>query len=106
MSIPAFQEDGFLPPGLYLADLDEIWERFGCTSERRRMLFDRLQMFVDVARHVGALRMFIAGSYVTAKMNPGDVDVVIWVGERLLELLEREDRQALDQGTPRGVCSL
>lgn len=60
------------------------------------MLFDRLQMFVGVARHVEALRMFIAGSYVTAKENPRDVDVVIWVGERFLELLEQEDRQSLD----------
>ena len=95
MPIPALQDNGFLPPGLYLADLDEIWERFGCTSERRRMLFNRLQMFVDSARHVEALRMFIAGSYVTAKTNPRDVDVVIWAGERFLELLELGDKQAL-----------
>jgi len=95
MPIPALQEDGFLPPGLYLADLDEIWERFGCTSERRRMLFNRLQMFVDSAQHVEALRMFIGGSYVTAKANPRDVDVVIWAGEPFLEWLELEDKQAL-----------
>jgi len=96
MTIPALQENGFLPPGLYLADLDEIWERFGRTSERRRMLFNRLRMFVDAARYVEALRMFIAGSYVTAKTNPRDIDVVIWVGERFLELLELGDKQALD----------
>ena len=96
MTIPALQENGLLPPGLYLADLDETWERFGHISERRRVLFNRLQMFVDAARHVKAVRMFIAGSYVTAKTNPGDVDVVIWVGERFLELLELGDKQALD----------
>ena len=96
MSIPALQENGFLSPGLYLADLDEIWERFGRTSDWRRMLFNRLQMFVDAARHVKALRMFLAGSYVTAKTDPRDVDVVIWVGERFLELLELGDKQALD----------
>ena len=95
MPIPALQENGFLPPGLYLADLDEVWERFGCTSERRRMVFNRLQIFVDSARHVEALRMFIAGSYITAKTNPRDVDVVIWAGERFLELLELGDKQAL-----------
>lgn len=95
MSIPALQENGFLPPGLYLADLDEVWERFGRTSDRRRMLFNRLQMFVDAARDVKALWMFLAGSYVTAKVNPRDIDVVIWVGERFLELLELGDEQAL-----------
>jgi len=40
--------------------------------------------------------MFIAGSYVTAKVNPDDVDVVIWVGKRFLELLEAGDEQALN----------
>jgi hypothetical protein len=96
MPIPALEENGLLPPGLYQADLCEIWERFGRTSERRRMLFNRLQTFVDAARHVGALRVFIAGSYVTAKTNPGDVDVVIWVGAGFLELLEVGDKQALN----------
>lgn len=96
MPIPALQENGFLPPGLHPADLDEIWERFGRTSEQRRGLFKRLQVFVDAARYVKALRMFIARSYVTAKANPGDVDIVIWVGERFLELLELGDEQALN----------
>lgn len=36
MSIPALQENGFLPPGLYLADLDEIRERFGRTNDTKR----------------------------------------------------------------------
>ncbi|HIE28641.1 TPA: hypothetical protein EYP66_15285 [Candidatus Poribacteria bacterium] len=36
MAISTLQENGYLPPGLYLATLDEIWEMFGCTSERRR----------------------------------------------------------------------
>ena len=96
MAIPTLQEDGYLPPGLYLATLDEMWERFGCTSERRRMLFNRLQTFVTLAQHVEALRMFVNGSYVTAKANPEDVDVVIWVGERFLQLLEQGDELALN----------
>jgi len=63
MPIPTLQENGFLPPGLYLADLEEIWERFGRTSERRQMLFSRLRTFVELAIHVEALRMFVDGSY-------------------------------------------
>ena len=96
MPIPTLQENGFLPPGLYLADLEEIWERFGSTSERRQMLFSRLRTFVELAIHVEALRMFVDGSYVTAKTNPEDVDVVIWVGEKFLELLEKGDEKALN----------
>lgn len=78
-----------------MADLNEIWERFGKVTERRRMLFDRLEIFVDLAQYVEAHRMFINGSYVTAKPEPEDVDVVIWVGEKFLQLLDTEDEEAL-----------
>jgi hypothetical protein len=40
--------------------------------------------------------MFVNGSYVTAKPEPGDVDVVIWVGEKYQRLLEEKDDLALD----------
>jgi hypothetical protein len=40
--------------------------------------------------------MFVDGSYVTAKTNPEDVDVVIWVGEKFMELLEQGDEKALN----------
>ena len=96
MAIPTLQENGYLPPGLHLASLNEIWERFGRTSSRRDMLFQRLQGFVKLAQHVEALRMFVNGSYVTAKTDPGDVDVVIWVGEEFSQLLEQEDELALN----------
>lgn len=39
--------------------------------------------------------MFVDGSYVTAKPNPGDVDVVIWVGDRFFQLLDSDNEQAL-----------
>lgn len=96
MAIPALQENGFLPPGLHLAKLDEIEARFAVTA-RRRKLFERLRRFVELARHVGARRMFADGSYVTAEPEPGDVDVVIWLDEsRFWELVNNEDPQALD----------
>jgi hypothetical protein len=41
--------------------------------------------------------MFVNRSYVTTKNDPGDVDVVIWVGNRFLQLLEQgTDEQALN----------
>jgi len=95
MALPELLENGLLPPGLHLADLEEIWERFGKGSERRQMLFRRLQFFVELAQHVGASRMFIGGSYVTAKPDPADVDVVIWVGDTFLRLLDEGDQEAL-----------
>jgi hypothetical protein len=95
VSIPPLQEDGFLPPGLHLAELDVIEERFGKSTPRRKELFERLRMFVELAQHCGALRMFVNGSFVTAKPEPGDVDVVIWLDDAYLELLDNADELAL-----------
>ncbi len=95
MPIPPLNEDGLLPLGLHLAEMNEIAERFGMSTPRRQMLFERLRMFVDLAQHCGALRMFVNGSYVTGKPEPGDVDVVIWLGTHFRELLLQRDWQAL-----------
>ena len=99
MSLPNLRPDGFLPPGLHLVNLDEIKRRFGQETLQRQALFERLQLFVELANYVQARRLFVNGSYVTAKPNPGDVDVVIWVGEHFLHLLEANDDQALSLET-------
>lgn len=95
MPIPSLQDDGLLPPGLYTADMSEIEDRFGKSTPRRQELFARLRMFVDLARHCDAVRIFVNGSFVTAKPEPGDVDVVIWTSEKYFELLEKADHQAV-----------
>jgi len=84
-----------LPPGLYSAEMSEIEERFGKSTPRRKMLFERLRMFVELAQHCGALRMFVNGSFVTAKPEPDDVDVVIWMSEKYYKLLECADEEAI-----------
>ena len=41
--------------------------------------------------------MLVNGSYVTAKTDPGDVDVVIWLDEgKFRRLVEQGDELALD----------
>jgi len=95
MAIPPLQDDGHLPPGLYLADMNEIEDCFGKSTPRRQELFERLRTFVELARHCGALRVFVNGSFVTAKPEPGDVDVVIWMSEKYFELLEQADKDAV-----------
>lgn len=109
MPIPSLRYDGILPPGLYLADLNEIKDRFGINSPRRKNLFAQLRLFVDLARHCGALRMLVNGSFVTAKAEPNDVDVVIWLGANYLDLLANDDGEAIlleqmvDSGEPREI---
>lgn len=75
-TIPKFC-DGFLPEGLYLASEANIMFRFGSSSRRRRRLILRLRRWIELARLVGALRLLIDGSFVTAKVEPDDIDAVI-----------------------------
>ena len=79
MPIPSLDTDGLLPSGLHRATLGEILERFSTGSELRRELGTRLDQIVALARHVRARRMLVDGSFVTSKLDPGDLDVVIWL---------------------------
>jgi hypothetical protein len=95
MAIPLLDENGLLPPGLYLAETSEIERRFGKSSQQRKALFRRFQNFVELAQYCGALRILVNGSFVTAKPEPNDVDVVIWLGKNFHELLLKKDMRAL-----------
>ena len=48
--IPPFNDDGYLPPGIHPATLEEIAARFGQESELRRAEMESLQWLVQVAR--------------------------------------------------------
>src|SRR4051794_26334930 len=75
--IPPFRPDGYLPDGLYAAPEAEITFRFGSATPRRRRLTLRVRRWIELARRVGARRLLIDGSYITAKPAPGDVDAVV-----------------------------
>lgn len=72
--IPAFDEGGNLPPGVHEADWDEIAQRFGWTSRRRELLAG-LKAALEPLRQAGCRRIFVNGSFVTDKDEPGDIDV-------------------------------
>lgn len=73
--IPAFDEYGNLPPGVHVATLEEITDRFGAGSAEREA--QELKEFVRWARLANIRRMVVNGSFVTALDSPNDVDVVI-----------------------------
>gem|GEM_PF-5175341 len=54
--IPAFDDRGYLPPGVYSASLDEIADHFGQETELRRVQMDSLRWLVDQARVAGIVR--------------------------------------------------
>ena len=71
--IPDFDDSGNLPPGVHDATWGEIVQRFGWTS--RRELLDGLKAALEPLRETGCRRVFINGSFVTDKDEPGDIDI-------------------------------
>lgn len=78
--IPHFADNGYLPPGLHLATVDEIASRFGTESELRRVQMESLRWLVDLAWRAGARRIVVNGSFVTDVLEPNDVDCVLLIG--------------------------
>src|SRR6266850_2108691 len=75
--IPPFNDDGYLPPGVYPATLAEIDARFGQESEIRRVQMESIRWLVDLAARAGVRRIILNGSFVTDIMEPNDVDCVL-----------------------------
>jgi hypothetical protein len=78
--IPPCNDDGYLPPGIHPASLEEIAVRFGQESELRQVQMESLRWLVDLARRAGVLRIVVNGSFVTDKLEPNDVDCVLLIG--------------------------
>lgn len=76
MPLPPLTESGDLPRGVHQATVGEIVERFGRSSEWRRVLARRLERIYGIAASTGHLVRFVVfGSFVTAEPDPNDVDV-------------------------------
>lgn len=74
--IPPFDPStGLLPPGEHEADWDEIKSRLSWTL-RRRQLLDGLAGGLALLADAGCTRVWINGSFVTTKDEPGDFDCV------------------------------
>jgi hypothetical protein len=94
--IPGFREDGYLQEGLHLAGEAEITLRFGSATSKRRILAMRLRRWIQLCRSVGARRLFLDGSFVTAKPEPGDIDAVVWLNTDSATRVSRGEIAALE----------
>lgn len=78
MALPAFNDEGDLPPGVHRAPLSEVLKRFGRGSVRRCAVSERLKRLYQLVTSTNQLARFVVfGSYVTAKDDPNDVDIVL-----------------------------
>jgi hypothetical protein len=76
--IPDFVDIGgpwyVLPPGVHVATLEEIEKRFAISNHRKH-LFSGFKKGVLALRKAGCRKIFLDGSFVTAKPIPADFDV-------------------------------
>lgn len=72
--IPKFNENGYLPPGIWDATIAEVQQRFAQTPHRSR-LFQAFQAVVEILRAANCPELHLNGSYVTSSEVPGDYDM-------------------------------
>jgi hypothetical protein len=75
---PAFDENGDLSVGIHQGTLDEVLHHFGTGSLQRHLIGKRLERIYKLASTTGQVARFIVfGSFVTAKVDPRDVDIFL-----------------------------
>ena len=71
--IPDFDKYGLLPKGVHWASMDEIKAKLAF-SAKRIFLIEGLERALISFKDAGCKRMYIDGSFVTSKHEPGDID--------------------------------
>lgn len=73
---PEFDNNGDLPVGIHQATLAEVLQRFGTGTVQRHLVGQRLERIYKLAVSTGqVVRFVVFGSFVTAKPDPGNVDI-------------------------------
>ena len=85
--LPDLTPKGVLPPGVHVVEWHEIWDAFGTTLHRRRLLIG-FRRALEALRRAGCRRAYLDGSLVTAKEAPGDFDGCWETGEVDPEVLD------------------
>lgn len=71
--IPPFDHNGKLPVGIHWVTWKELESRLGFTP-RRVQLLAGLRTALTLLKNAGCRRVYIDGSFVTTKPQPGDFD--------------------------------
>lgn len=78
MSLPDLTLEGELPVGVHQARIEEVIDRFGVSTERRKLAAATLKRIYELAKTTSHLdRVVVFGSFITAKPEPNDVDVIL-----------------------------
>ena len=96
--IPPFNDNGYLPPGVHRATLEEAQERFGHGSEQRETLSQSLEWLVLLCRAAGIAKILLNGSFVTDRPEPNDLDCVLLPGPEFKD--DHVATRELQEGLP------
>nr|WP_179137929.1 hypothetical protein [Candidatus Entotheonella palauensis] len=67
-----------MPIGVYRAQIADVIAYFGSGTAQRMAISEQLERIYELARSTGYLHRFIIfGSYVTAELNPNDIDIFL-----------------------------
>lgn len=107
--LPEFDpKTGLLPPGRYAATLDHLHVSLveSIESTTRREIWEEwAEHRATIELLTGEItRMWVGGSFVSDKSDPGDVDVTYLVGAQAFDRLDQETLSYLDDLTLRGYC--
>lgn len=76
--LPPLNDDGDLPPGVYPVTLSAALTRFGVASQQRVLICEWLSRIHQLAKSTNRLARFVVfGSFVSAKSDPRDIDIVM-----------------------------
>jgi hypothetical protein len=86
MLLPEFNKLGDLPEGIHKASFAEVLEYFGKGAPQRQLVTERLKCIYSLAQATGKLERFVIfGSYITAKPEPNDVDIILVMSDDFAE---------------------
>ncbi|MFF7127565.1 DUF6932 family protein [Streptomyces sp. NPDC008240] len=99
---------GLLPPGRYAATLDELYTTLvqSTGSAARQEIWEEwTQHRLMVETLAGGInRMWLGGSFVSEKPDPGDIDVTYLIQARTFDALDSETLADLDELTMADWC--
>ncbi len=86
--IPDLSPEGFLPPGIHMTTWEEFEERYASSMIRRTQLKGMKRALIEFKK-AGCSRIYIDGSFVTGKKNPGDFDALYELDELLPDCIDK-----------------
>ena len=98
MPLPQLNSAGELPAGVHQATMDEVLAQFGSGIAQRQAVTARLRRIYQLAHATRKLeRLILFGSYITAKPDPNDVDIILVMRDDFdVQVCDAESRQLFD----------